>query len=174
MFADWANSADQEREQRGQTHVPNENGVRRSFCKTASDPVLQKERLTPFLSGLAAARWDEVTPVAPVFEPVADVFASITPVFEPVADVLTPVPPILEPVPQPAVMASVAAVFEPVAQILAPIPPIFQSIPPVFAPVAHILDAVTQYRTTGRTLCHQWSGTNHDEQRRSQRIHCHS
>ena len=87
---------------------------------------------------------------------------------------LTPVTPILEPVPQPAVMASVAAVFEPVAQILAPVPPIFQSIPPVFAPVAHILDAVTQYRTTGRTLCHQWSGTNHDEQRRSQRIHCHS
>ena len=43
---------------------PERNGVRRSFCKTGSDAVLQKERLTPF------SFWEHGSvPVARVLDP---------------------------------------------------------------------------------------------------------
>jgi hypothetical protein len=109
-----------------------------------------------------------VTPVAPVLEPVTDVFPPITTVFEAITDILTPVANVFETVAHSTVVARIPAVLEPIQAVLTAVHHIFTLVAAILAPVTHIFDSIAGDRpATGRALREQRSRAHEGEQCRN-------
>jgi hypothetical protein len=105
-----------------------------------------------------------VSPIAPILEPVADIFAAVTAVFQPIPYVFPAIADVFQPVPKSAVMLRIAPIFEPIAPVFTTIDHVLPAIPAILPAVANVFHPVADHGApVGGRLRQERRGANHGE-----------
>jgi hypothetical protein len=94
-----------------------------------------------------------VSPIAPILEPVADIFAAVTAVFQPIPYVFPAIADVFQPVPKSAVMLRIAPIFEPIAPVFTTIDHVLPAIPAILPAVANVFHPVADHGAPWAGAC---------------------